>query len=95
MKGKKTGGRVQGATNRITSDLRAKIQSIIENNIDRVQTDLDTLEAKDRLQIIEKLLSYCVPKLQAQTVNVDFESLSDAQLEQIINSINITDDGNN
>lgn len=87
----KTGGRVQGTPNRNTADLRSKINAIIENQIDNIEIDLKALEPKERLQIVEKLLSYCVPKLAAQTIEVDLQNLSDAQLEQIINSININD----
>ena len=89
MKGQKTGGRVQGTPNAITSDLRAKINTIVEKQIDNIENDLQGLKPLARLQIVEKLISYCVPKLQAQSIEIDLNSLSDAQLEQIINSINI------
>ncbi len=91
MKGLKTGGRVQGTPNAITSDLRAKINTIVEKQIDNIEADLQALEPKERLQIVEKLISYCVPKLQAQSIEIDLNSLSDAQLDQIINSININE----
>jgi len=91
MKGLKTGGRVQGTPNAITSDLRAKIYTIVENQIDNIENDLQALEAKERLQIVEKLISYCVPKLQAQSVEIDFAKLSDEQLNQVINQLNINE----
>lgn len=84
-------GRKKGVPNKLTGDLRAKLQSIIDNNIDRVQDDLDELKPAERLAVLEKLLSYCVPKLQAQTLDIDLQTLSDAQLDQIINSININE----
>ena len=84
-------GRPAGTANKLTSDLRSKINTIIENQIDNIEIDLKALEPKERLQIVEKLLSYCVPKLATQTIEVDLQNLSDVQLEQIINSININD----
>lgn len=84
-------GRPAGTANKLTSDLRSKINTIIENQIDCIEKDLQALEPKERLQIVEKLISYCVPKLQAQSIEIDLNSLSDAQLDQIINSININD----
>ena len=84
-------GRPKGSTNKITNDLRAKINTIVEKQIDNIEADLQALEPKERLQIVEKLISYCVPKLQAQSIEIDLNNLSDAQLDQIINSININD----
>jgi len=81
-------GRPKGTPNKITADLRTKINAIVENQIDHIEADLQALEPKERLQIVEKLISYCVPKLQAQTFEIDFMKLSDQQLDQIINELN-------
>jgi len=83
-------GRPAGTANKVTADLRSKINAIVENQIDTIEKDLLTLKPLERLQIVDKLLSYCVPKA-AQTIEVDLQNLSDAQLEQIIKSININD----
>lgn len=91
MKREKTGGRVQGTPNKLTGDLRAKINTIIENQIDSIETDLNSLEPKDRLLILEKLLKYALPTLQSQSLEVDFSTLSETQLNQIINNINLQD----
>ena len=92
MKGIKTGGRVQGTPNAITSDLRAKISTIVAKQIDSIEKDLQSLEPMQRLQIVEKLISYCVPKLQAQSFEIDFQNLSEQQLDVIINHLNFNDD---
>ncbi len=91
MKRNKTGGRVRGTPNRITSDLRGKINTIIENQIDSIEVDLNALEPKDRLMILEKLLKYALPTLQAQSLDIDFQNLSETQLNQIIDNINLQD----
>ena len=95
MKGLKTGGRVQGTPNAITADLRSKINAIVEKQIDNIEQDLQSLEPMQRLQIVEKLISYCVPKLQAQSFEIDLMKLSDEQLNQIINELNINDNDSN
>ena len=95
MKGLKTGGRVQGTPNAITADLRLKINAIVEKQIDNIEQDLQSLEPMQRLQIVEKLFSYCVPKLQAQSFEIDLMKLSDEQLNQIINELNINDNDSN
>lgn len=84
-------GRKTGVSNKLTGDLRAKVNQIIENNIGTIQKDIESLEPKDRLLILEKLLKYTLPTLQAQSIEIDLNSLSDAQLDQIINSININE----
>ena len=92
MKGIKTGGRVQGTPNAITSDLRAKINEIVDKQVDLINADLEALEPKERLMIVEKFLSYCLPKLQAQSFEIDFQNLSEQQLDVIINQLNFNDD---
>lgn len=87
----KTGGREPGTPNRITGDLRAKIQSILNDNIDRVQDDLNSLDAKDRLQVLEKLLSYVLPKLQAQSIDIDFSNMSEESIDAVIKQLNINE----
>lgn len=82
-------GRPVGVPNRITGNLREKINSILSDNIDRVQDDLNSLDAKDRLQVLEKLLSYVLPKLQAQSIDIDFSNMSEENIDAIINQLNI------
>ena len=84
-------GRKTGVSNKLTGDLRTKVNQIIENNIGTIQQDIESLEPKDRLLILEKLLKYTLPTLQAQSIEIDLNSLSDAQLDQIINSIQISE----
>ena len=86
-KGKKTGGRATGTPNKITMDLRQKIQDILESNWNTIEKDIKGLEPKDRLMFFEKLLKYVLPTLQATSLNVDFEKLSDEQLDEIINRL--------
>ena len=85
-------GRPKGTPNKITADLRMKINAIVEKQIDSIEQDLLSLEPMQRLQIVEKLISYCVPKLQAQSFEIDFQNLSEQQLDVIINQLNFNDD---
>ena len=87
-------GRPAGSPNKITADLRLKINAIVDKQIDSIEQDLQSLEPMQRLQIVEKLLSYCVPKLQAQSFEIDFTKLSEDQLDYVINQLNINDNAN-
>lgn len=52
-----------------------------------MERDIESLEPKDRLQMLEKLMQYIVPKRQAVSADVDFNKLSDEQLDEIINGL--------
>jgi hypothetical protein len=84
-------GRPKGATGKLSGDLRTKINDIIDNQVVNIENDLNSLEPKDRLLILEKLLKYALPTLQAQSLDVDFSTLSENQIDQIINNINLQD----
>ena len=84
-------GRKAGAKGKLTGDLRNKVNQIIENNIETIQQDIDSLEPRDRLMIIEKLLKYTLPTLQSVESKTDLSNLTENQLDYIINSININE----
>lgn len=80
-------GRAKGIGNKKTEALREAIQTILDNNIDRVQEDLEQLEPKDRLMFLDKLLAYALPKMQSILQSVSIESLPEEQLDQIISQL--------
>lgn len=83
----KTGGRVKGTPNKVTYSLKEWIISLIDKQRTQIEQDLQKLEPKERLQMIEKLMQYVIPKQAAQQVKLDFDSLTDAQLEQLVNEM--------
>ena len=66
-------GKPKGAENKVTKEIRAKIGLILNNNIDKVQTDLDKLEPKDRLNILLQLIKYVTPSLKAMEVDTTIQ----------------------
>ncbi|MGY3052536.1 hypothetical protein ACVWYG_000726 [Pedobacter sp. UYEF25] len=87
----KTGGRLKGTANKVTTSLRSKIDSLLQDNWDNVQRDIDSLEAKDRLMFLEKLLGFAVPKLAATTTELEvkgkLDQMSESQLDAMIETI--------
>lgn len=87
----KTGGRVKGTPNAVTTSLRSKIDTLLNDNWNNVQKDLNSLEAKDRLLFLEKLLNYAVPRLASTTNEVEITNklnqLSDEQLDKMIENV--------
>ena len=66
----KVAGRAKGTPNKLTVDLRTRIKDIIEDNIDKVQADLDSLDAKDRLIILERFLQYIIPRKKEEEITI-------------------------
>ena len=82
-------GRPKGSPNKITQDIRNWLSKLIDDNREQMQNDLAALSPKERLQVLEKFMQYTVPKLQSveATTKIDFDQLSDSQIDNIINSI--------
>ena len=55
-------GRPKGTPNKITAELRVWISEVIDENREQMKADLKTLEPKERLQILERLIQYVIPK---------------------------------
>jgi hypothetical protein len=90
----KTGGRAKGTPNKVTSDLRAWINELLDSNRGQIAKDIKLLEPHRRVMIFEKLLSYAVPKMQSVEAKIDLNTLSDEQLNIIISELtkNIDDE---
>ena len=70
------GGRKKGTTNKVTSDFKDFIKSVLNNSKQDILTDLQAVEPYQRLQFFEKLIAYVVPK-QTQTqldAQIDIEN---------------------
>ena len=59
----KTGGRVKGVSNKITAELRQNIATLLNNNFDKMQQDLNSLQPSNRLHCLIELYKICLPKL--------------------------------
>ena len=60
-----------------------------------MEKDIEALEPKERLQVLEKLMQYVIPKQQAVSANLDISKLSDEQLNTLVAELTKDiDDGN-
>lgn len=93
---KKVGGRRAGTPNKSTASLRNWVRLFVTRNTKQMQSDLDALDPKDRLILLEKFMRYTIPQQQAVSAAVDLNRLSDDQLDQVIEQIaaNVMQDGN-
>ncbi|GHT06786.1 hypothetical protein AGMMS49525_15430 [Bacteroidia bacterium] len=84
---KKTGGRAKGTPNKVTTDLRTWINELLNDNRKQFIADLKKLEPQQRVMIFEKMLSYAIPKMQSVEAVLDFNRLTDEQIDSIISEI--------
>ena len=77
-------GRPKGSPNRTTTEVRQWLSKLIEKNRRQIERDLKAIEPKDRLLILEKFMSYTVPKMQSIQAQVDFNNLTDEQLDNLV-----------
>lgn len=75
-------GRPPGKPNKTTEQLRTVIQTIIENNIETIVQDLQLLEPKERLNVINQLLRHVLPA----PVN-DLSQFSESDLDILITKL--------
>jgi hypothetical protein len=82
-------GRPKGAVNKSTSLMKDRIQSLFDDNFEKIQEDLESLEAKDRLKFMTDLMPYLMPKLQStsHSQKIDLESMEEKDLDILIDRI--------
>lgn len=56
--------RIKGTPNRITIELREKIQAILESEFENIEQRLNELSTKDRLEITLRLMKFAIPQLK-------------------------------
>jgi hypothetical protein len=81
----KYAGRAKGTPNKSTTNLKSTIQGIVERSFETLEYDLETIEPKDKINFVLKLIEYVLPK-QRET-KLDFNSLSDEEIDELINRL--------
>jgi len=61
--GKKYGGREKGTPNRLTKELRTILKDVLYNELEGIEELLDSLEPKERLELVIKVLPFVLPKV--------------------------------
>lgn len=63
-------GRPPGTPNKAGAELRERVMAFVADRWEQVESDYTQLEPKERLQFLEKLMAYSLPKLQAVAVDI-------------------------
>ena len=77
MKGLKTGGRQKGTPNKITSEIREKLNDYVYTEIDTLINNIDKIPIEKRLDLLTKILPYSIPKMS----NIEVTSDNDINLD--------------
>lgn len=66
-------GRPRGSQNAVTKASRERIAAVCDEyyNSEQFKKDLDSLEARDRLTLMERFTNYIAPKMQSTTVEAN------------------------
>ena len=65
--------RPKGSLNKITSEVRDKLQLLIDNLIDTL--DINKLDANQRIKMLQIALQYTLPRLQAMVIKDEVKDL--------------------
>ena len=73
--GKKYGGRQKGTPNRLTKELRTILKNVLYNELENIEELLESLEPKERLELVIKLIPFILPKVDriGHTYNEPFD----------------------
>jgi len=82
----KTGGRVAGTPNKVTSDLKTWVASILDNGRDKFVESLDKLEPSEFIRVFTGLLNYALPK-QAPTTPDDMLEKEKKMMQELLLSM--------
>ena len=93
----KTGGIKKGYTDETVKQLRNLVADIVRKNVETIDEDLRAMSPRYRVALLEKLLNYCLPRMQAvestitaevQTQSrLDLSGISDADMSEIADKI--------
>lgn len=86
--GKKFGGRSKGTLNKSTAETKTLLHNIVGNQLDEVENLLMKLDAKEKLEIIVKLLPYVLPRQSEIAIDSKEEERFKPITVNLINPVN-------
>jgi len=71
----KTGGRQKNTPNKLTSELKNIIKQIVYNQLDKLDTELETLTPEKRIDFTIKLMQFILPKTTNLNIGEETEKI--------------------
>jgi len=75
-------GRPKGASNKSTETIKRSISMLLENNINIVQSDLDEMQPRDRVNALLQFMKFVIPTQKA--VEIDTRTSQEEKNEAYI-----------
>lgn len=72
--GNNLGGRTPGSKNKTTTEIRERFKLLLEDNLNTIQADLDSLESEERLKILLSLSKFVLPTLRSTELTSELEN---------------------
>ena len=80
-------GRKKGVGNKLAVSLKSELSNFLNEKVMELPAIWLKLSPRDKAQFLKDLLPFFLQKLQAISVEVEFEKLSDEQLEILCNQL--------
>ena len=79
-------GRPKGASNKSTETIKRSISMLLENNIDTVQSDLDEMQPRDRVNALLQFMKFVIPTQKAVEIDTrtSQEELNEAYIQKLM-----------
>ena len=89
--GRKFGGRKKGVPNKLTAEIRDKIQVLISGTMDSI--DISTFTKMEKIKLLQVLCQYIIPKLQSADYQIGTPDMPSAVSIKFIdnNGVDISD----
>ena len=78
-------GRKAGTPNKATKDIRDAFTLLIENNLSKLQEDINGLAPKERVKLLLDMAQFVVPKLRSIDLKTDEEEIVTIDFNEAIN----------
>lgn len=68
FKGHRLNGRKKGSVNRSNAEIKERFKMLVDDHLDNLNDDLQSLDAKDRINAILQLAKYVLPQMRSIAV---------------------------
>lgn len=86
-------GRTPGSKNKAQAEVRELIEEIFKENREEIKAAFEKLEGRDKVRAATELLPYIVPKMQSVSNSINWEDLTEEQLDEIIERLKNSGNG--
>jgi len=82
-------GRLPGSPNKITQAVKKKIEDVLNTHFspESLAKDLKAIEPYERLKLFMRLIEFVVPRMRSTDLKMEFQALSDEDLDRIIQEL--------